>query len=215
MPLFCRAAVVAALFLAVLHAASFAAQPGIPKTGADAKAFVPAGWDMMKEARGDLNKDGIPDAAFVLKNKIEDKDRDPGEVPRLLVIIFGTSAGGYTLSATSDKAILCKEGGGVFGDPFAQIRIVRGAIVIDHYGGSRERWGYTHRWCYQDDDWFLIGLTALTQDTGTGTSEATDTNLVTGDRTVKKTGPSGKSTTTRTKVPARPLQRLSAFTFEY
>ena len=105
-------------------------------------AFVPSGYKIMKQETGDLNKDGIPDAVLVLIDKKEEKEKiDAEDVPRLLVITFGVQGGGYALSAVSEDAILCKTCGGVFGDPFADLKIVRGTIVIDHYGGSSDRWG--------------------------------------------------------------------------
>lgn len=186
----------------------------LPKTGTAINAFVPAHWEIMEQAKGDLNNDGIPDAALVLKDKAENQTGiDTENIPRLLVIIFGVQGGGYTLSAAKKDAILCKTCGGVFGDPFSGIKITRGTVVIDHYGGSRDRWGYTHRWRFQDGDWYLIGLASRTEDSAVGTSETTDTNLITGDRIVEKKPASGKAKVARSKVPVKPLRRLSSFTF--
>lgn len=207
---------IALLLLLIFFSTSAASEYTIPGKGPDVKAFVPAGFLIMEQAKGDLNKDGIPDVVLVLKNKAEDrKNMDTEEIHRLLAIIFGVQGGGYTLSASSKEAILCKTCGGVYGDPFASVKIVRGTVVIDHYGGSRQRWGFTHRWRFQEGGWFLIGLTSRTEDTGNGASEVTDTNLVTGDRTVEKKPPSGKTRATRSKVPVKPLKALSDFSFVY
>ena len=62
--------------------------------------------------------------------------------------------------AKSEKAILCKDCGGIFGDPFAGIEINKNVLSINHYGGSNWRWGYTHRFRYQENDFFLIGQTS-------------------------------------------------------
>ena len=189
--------------------------PAIPKTGKSLKDFVPASWTSLKQAPGDLNTDSLPDLAVVLKSAAEDKDEGGGaETSRLLLILFGTKDGGYTLAASSAKAVLCKGCGGVFGDPFAKLGIERGALVIEHYGGSSERWGYTHRWRYQGGDFLLIGLTTRSDDTRTGALEVKDENLVTDVRVVDRTDADGKSSKTRERVPAKPLQKLSAFTFE-
>jgi hypothetical protein len=202
--------------VAITAFAAFPAQPAIPKSGDNLNAFVPARWKIMEQAKGDLNKDGIPDAVLVLKNSEEEKDGvDTTDMKRLLVIVLGTPAGGYNLSTISEEAILCKDCGGIFGDPFAGIKIARGVIVIEHYGGSNQRWGYTHRWRYQDGDWCLIGLTSRADDLGAGTSEVTDINLVTGDSVVEKAGASGKAKSVRSKVPVKAIQKLSAFTFQY
>ena len=188
----------------------------LPKTGPTVNAFVPSGHKIMQQATGDLNKDGIPDAVLVLKDKKEEKENsDAEDVPRLLVIIFGVKGGGYTLSAMSEDTILCKTCGGVFGDPFADLKIIRGTIVIDHYGGSSDRWGFTHRWRFQDGDWYLIGLASRTENNFRGNYETKDTNLITGDCVIEKKPASGKAKITRSKVPVKPLSKLSNFKFDY
>jgi hypothetical protein len=195
---------------------AFSSTPVFPESGISAEAFVPSGWKIMAQAEGDLNKDGIPDAALVLRESAEEKEgADTADMKRILVILFGASSGGYKLSATSKEAVLCKDCGGVFGDPFVGIKIVRGVIVIDHYGGSRNRWGYTHRWRYQDGDWFLVGLTSRQEDILEGTSEVTDINLITGNRIVEKGRIEGKMKSTRSQAPKTPLPKLSSFTFQY
>ncbi len=50
------------------------------------------------------------------------------------------------------------------GDPFQDLKIERGCIVINHSGGSRQKWAYTHRYRYQKGDWKLIGATAVAND---------------------------------------------------
>ncbi len=47
--------------------------------------------------------------------------------------------------------------GGMMGNPFDGIKIERRAIVIAHFGGSRDKWNYTHRYRFQNDNWYLIG----------------------------------------------------------
>jgi len=51
-------------------------------------------------------------------------------------------------------------------------------------------------------------------DTRTSASEIKGENLITGVRILDRTDPDGKSTKTRERMPAKPLQKLSAFTFE-
>ena len=43
------------------------------------------------------------------------------------------------------------------GDPFDGISIEKNCIVINHFGGSRQKWNYTHRYRYQNGDFQLIG----------------------------------------------------------
>jgi hypothetical protein len=133
----------------------------IPASGTSYSAFVPTGYDTLAIARGDLNNDKLEDLALVLKSvKEDDKNADPNVEPpgRLLVILF-KGAEGYKTAAISDSAILCFSCGGIFGDPFADISINRNVIVINHYGGSAWRWELTHRFRYQQNDFYLIGQT--------------------------------------------------------
>lgn len=211
--LLCRFAAIALL---ILFSAPDLLAYTLPKTGPTVNAFVPSGYKIKKQAAGDLNKDGIPDAALVLKNTKEDAANvDAEDMPRLLVIIFGAKGGGYTLSASSEEAVLCKTCGGVWGDPFADLKVFRGTIVIDHYAGSSDRWGFTHRWRFQDGDWYLIGLKTLNENNLRGDYETKDVNLITGDCVIEKKPPSGKAKVTRSKVPVKPLEKLSGFQFNY
>jgi len=189
--------------------------PNLPNAGKSPQDFVPKDWAVLMSAEGDLNKDGISDTVLVLKN-IHETDIDASGVlkytdaPRLLAILFKTTQGDYRLSATSAKVILCSTCGGVLGDPFQDLKIDQGVMVIDHYGGSRYRWGYTHRLRYQDGDWYLIGKTETDLDDITLESNSKDLNLITGEEVVEKTNSKGKTTSQHLKVAKKPLQKLSS-----
>jgi hypothetical protein len=127
--------------------------------------FIPRGYDTLDEGvvRGDLNKDGIEDLALVLFHSLEitaEKLSDSiVDIPeRILLVLFG-SENGYKLAARTDSLILCKDCGGAMGDPFAGIEIKKGVLVVYHYGGSSWRWSFTHRFRYQDGDFYMIGKT--------------------------------------------------------
>ena len=132
----------------------------------DFRSFIPNDYDTLYDgvARGDLNKDGIGDIVITVGPKWEqdenwrEKASDSNAAPRLLIILFGTGSG-YVQIAKNDKAILCKDCGGIFGDPFAGIEINKNVLSINHYGGSNWRWGYTHKFRFQDKEFFLIGQT--------------------------------------------------------
>lgn len=164
--------------------------PVIPNQGKAAKDFVPAGWFVLAESAGDLNKDGQEDLVLILAHGSE-KSSDPDasqETPRWLVLLFRNREGGFRRSAVSDKAVFCRSCGGVFGDPFQEIAVERVSVVISHYGGSCQRWGMVHRFRYQDDDWFLIGETLTDVDCNTLQETTTDRNLLTGVTIKEKAG---------------------------
>lgn len=104
---------------------------------------------------GDFNGDGEADYLEVLTTDREDrglgKERD-------LVVYSGE---GKTRKNwfVAKSVLLPAEGGGIMGDPLEDIDIVGNTIVIKHFGGSRQKWAYTHRFRWQNNDFQLIGVT--------------------------------------------------------
>lgn len=153
----------------------------------DLTSLIPKGWQLLVrqsgpvKVEGDLNKDGIQDAAVV----IEKTETKTGVAPdRALLIAFGNSDHTYTLSIIADKAILKADEGGIWGDPLDSIVIDRGSVVVHFYGGSNWRWYGNYRFRFQNDDWYLIGATVGSYFTGTTTQDngdEEDYNLLTGD----------------------------------
>ena len=132
----------------------------------DFSSFIPKGYDTLDQgvARGDLNKDGLEDVVLALYNNWESNEnwveRDDAKMPkRLLIILWGIQSG-FKQAATSSNAIMCKRCGGVFGDPFSGVSISDNVLEIHHYGGSAWRWSYTHKFRFQNNNWFLIGKTS-------------------------------------------------------
>ncbi|WP_432406231.1 hypothetical protein [Wukongibacter sp. M2B1] len=119
----------------------------------DIGEFIPDGWEILDIAEGDLNKDGINDKAFVIESSDEYRQQ------RNLLIVFGNKDDTYTLSIRAEKAILLSNEGGPFGDPFLDILIDRGSVLIKFMGGSSSRWNQHYRFRYQDNGWYLIGFT--------------------------------------------------------
>jgi hypothetical protein len=168
-------------FLYTVHAQGLSLS--IPETAKTAAGFAPPGWQVEAVEEGDLNGDKIPDAAIVLKRddyKEPDTDDSYTFTKRLLVLAVRHN-GTLTRTAVSDHAVLDSNEGGVLGDPFQEVKIERGAVVITHYGGSRYRWGYTHRYRWQQNQWMLIGTTDTASDIhNPEMKDETDTNLSTG-----------------------------------
>lgn len=156
----------------------------------DFKSLVPTGWHILEKpkdkpaiAEGDLNKDGIPDIAAV----IEKTETTGDDSPRSLLIAFGTGNGNYTLSILADHVVLRANEGGPHGDPFDGILIDRGSVVLSDFGGSRWKWSDKYRFRFQNNDWYLIGLTKTSYDGATTATDEDDYNLLTGDFIQTKT----------------------------
>ena len=136
------------------------AMPVVPAVASSLEALVPKGWKLESKVEGDLNRDQLPDVAATITQKAKLPDNPDFEVTRrLLVLALRQKDGTWQRSAVSDRAVLNSDEGGVWGDPFEEIRIERGALVIEHFGGSNWRWGITSRYRFQDNQWTLIGRT--------------------------------------------------------
>jgi hypothetical protein len=180
--------------------------------------LIPDGWRILERiegkpdiAEGDLNKDGIDDAAVV----IEEISASEGEAPaRMLLIAFGDKNDTYTLSVKAEKAILRSNEGGVWGDPLEGISIDRGSVLISFYGGSNWRWYSKYRFRFQDNEWYLIGATLGTYFTGNATiddADEEDYNLLTGDFIIKKRDEAGNIVITKGNRGKRELVKLVDF----
>jgi hypothetical protein len=132
----------------------------VPEVVDSVSQFVPPGWRFEGVPQEvDLNGDGRPDVALVISNGGSGVSAaEPAIVKHALVLALRGDDGKLHRSIVSDSAVLDGDEGGAFGDPFESLTIERGAVVIMHYGGSRDRWGYTHRYRYQGGQWMLIGL---------------------------------------------------------
>jgi len=150
-------------------------------------SFIPNGWEILKTygdepaiVDGDLNNDGILDKAFIVEESgLSESDYSP---QRNLIILFGEKDNSYKLAIIAKNAVLLKDEGGAFGDPFESIQIDRGSLVLNFMGGSI-RWHRSFRFRYQDDGWYLIGFTECGYELIGESMECLkdDYNLITGD----------------------------------
>jgi hypothetical protein len=112
---------------------------------------VPSSYRILQETTGDLNEDTIVEKVIVY-----DTERNTD---------FGTEREIHILKKENDQWLLWKkvigpvlpsEHGGIMGDPFEEISIENNAIVIGHFGGSRQKWNYRHTYRFLDGDWKLV-----------------------------------------------------------
>lgn len=143
--------------------------PVAPSAGKTIAAFIPAGWEILDSASGDLNKDARTDFALVLQHKTKKqlikKDQYTTDTvmtnPRMLLLLFADS-GGYRLAEQSNTFILTYDvEPNVAEDPMADISIRKGVLQIDFqfysYMGSWNVSSYAYKFRYQDNAFALIG----------------------------------------------------------
>ncbi len=195
--------IITAIFLILLLSAfQAAAQDGsrivlnetlIPQAGTRINDFVPKGWRIEQEIRGDLNADAVEDIVLQL---VEDKpeQNSQGEYQnryRALVILLISPDGNYHRAAVAGKLIQCAGCGGMLGSggTGADLKIVKGVLLVTQLWGSREATDHVRRirWNRQKGRFLLIGEDINAYDRITGESVVTSTNYLTGRQTVKQT----------------------------
>ncbi len=167
--------------------------PVLPAHATRAEGFVPSGWRIEQQLRGDLNGDKREDLVLVLRQQ------DPRNIvehdgfgispldsnPRLLAIAWSTP-GGYTLAAQNHTLITRHEApnlSDVFEDGDG-VSIVRGTLRTTLFFFSNAgSWStgsasYTFRW--QDGAFALIGYDRNSMVRNSGQTESLSINYSTG-----------------------------------
>ncbi|HEX3102724.1 MAG TPA: hypothetical protein VHQ01_13060 [Pyrinomonadaceae bacterium] len=144
------------LLIMCFAAAAISAQDDVKVPG-DVKPFVGKDTIPVAVETADLNGDGRKDYILVLENSGK-KTADDLDDPRSLLILTREADGKLKLAKQNDKVVYCRQCGGVFGDPFAGIRIKPNSFTVDNYGGSNWRWGdsYTFNYSRIDRTWQLV-----------------------------------------------------------
>ena len=181
----------------------------IPATAAKVEGFVPKGWKIEEQVKGDVTADGVSD---VLLKLIEDKPKKEDEFVdrnRVLVIAVGDGKGGFRNAAVADKLLQCTSCGGAFYgvvDAPADVTIEKGVIVVNQEHGSREVTNTTLKFRYDEQPamFILIGYDYATRDRANGNVYSESTNYLTGKRvtTIDKGKRSTNKTATVTKARA-------------
>ena len=151
------------------------------KVAENIKDFTPKYWKQKATAYGNLDADDAEEAVAVYEMpSINDGDTDQ------VLAIFKKENGKWKLWNQTTAPLMSSGSGGMMGNPFDGIAISKRSIVIKHFGGSRAKWAYTHRYRFQNGDWYLIG--ASVHDGAPCDDDVKfDYNLSTGDATYKKT----------------------------
>ncbi len=186
--------------------------------------FIPSGWTILDTAKGDLNKDGNDDLAFVLqyRDSVPIAITDYGELdtviaqPRMLLIAFySTNSKQYNLIEQSNTFILSHDNPNME-EPFQDISISKGILKIAfnifmNSGG----WGtFTniYKFRYQDEELNLIGAEYHYINRGSGETEDRSYNFLT-SRVKISTGTisSDKSKTKWRTLGAKELKTFKTF----
>ena len=132
-----------------------AAPEGVPK---ELQPFTIPNHEVLEVATADLNRDGRPDYLIALQPAGAEEEGELDERPRPLLIVVRSADGTLELAARNDRAIFCRDCGGMMGDPFQGLDASPGRFTIRHYGGSAWRWSdeTTFAWSRRDRSWQLV-----------------------------------------------------------
>lgn len=127
---------------------------------AEIKNFILNGYEALDYTTGDLNNDKKSDAILILKiigeDTVQTENYDDPKRPMLLLLRQKNDA--LKLAARNDEVVMCRQCGGVFGDPYENVSINSFSFSLNFYGGSAWRWSheYTFRYNAAKKDWFIF-----------------------------------------------------------
>jgi len=169
---------------------------------------------VLAEATGDLDKDGVAEKVVIL-----DLGTPVESSSERYVLIYKKNEDNWQLWKHIKGGILGPNDGGAMGDPFWDLKVSRGSLVIEHFGGSSQKWQDIHRFRYnsQNDHFELIGATvSYGANMGCG-GYTLDYNLLTG-KAIYQTHNSycsdedaAKSESTELKLPNDKRHRLQGY----
>jgi len=71
------------------------------------------------------------------------------DLPRPFLVLIRQPDGKLKKILRNDKVIMCRNCGGVFGDPYEGIKITPKGFDLSFYGGSNWRWSYDYQFVYK------------------------------------------------------------------
>ncbi len=171
----------------------------VPATASSPAGFVPSGWKIEEQVKGDVNADGREDILLKLVEDKPVKQDESVDRSRALVVVVRTADGGWRNAAVADKLLQCTGCGGAFYgvvDAPANVSIEKGVIVISQDHGSRwvSEISFKFRYDEQPDMFILIGFDYSTRDRAEGSVVSESINYLTGKRIA--TDSKGRKTTT-------------------
>lgn len=178
-------------------------ESAVPDSGKSVNDFVPGGWKIEEDVKGDLNQDGVIDHALkLIEIDPAPKKDEMVDLGRALVIVFG-GKDGMKKAAVAGKILQCTACGGAFYGVMpapANVSIAKGVLTVMNDHGSRWVTEVTYKFRYdeQPNMFILIGFDYVSRDRSDGSVTSESTNYLTGKRITTKD--KGKRTTTKNSV---------------
>jgi hypothetical protein len=149
---------ISAVFLAIT---TNAFSQTAPKTAKSSNEFIPSGYVIFNEIRGDLNKDNQEDYVYIIKGTdkksiVTDKYREQLDRNQRGIMIVIKNKDKYELVLENFNCFSSEnEDGGIYYAPDLDVTIEKGNLIVNYTHGRYGYWEYVFR--YQHYDFELIG----------------------------------------------------------
>lgn len=178
-------------FVAGASSAQQFSYPAIRSAAYTIEDFIPQGWMILDSATGDLNKDKLNDAAIVLLHKdsilwVGSGGDTVTTQPRMLIILFQHSAGGFTLVEQNNTLIMIDDGNAYSDNPFQDISISKGILELQFHFMGTSLTGINYKFRYQQNDFVLIGADRTSRHRASADFEQYSYNFLTKKRSLTK-----------------------------
>ena len=169
--------------------------PVIKSNGQSIVDFIPAGWTVLDSAFGDLNKDGVKDAAIILQHKdsvslVNSSEDTVMTQPRILLLILKNPADNKLSLIEQSNSFILKHDNSIMDDPYQGILIDKGILKIDFHlfynMGSWYSTSSTYKFRYDGKEFKLIGADYSTIHRATLDYEDYSYNFLTKKRSYSK-----------------------------
>ncbi|MDO6435932.1 hypothetical protein Q4534_00880 [Cyclobacterium sp. 1_MG-2023] len=118
--------------------------------------IIPNGYELLAEMEGDLDKDQVCEKVLVFETS---EPSEYGNIREIQVLKY--SNGKWVVWRKSRQAILRSQEGGIMGDPFEEITIEKGILIISFSGGSSWKWAFKDKYRFQNNEFQLIGHSSI------------------------------------------------------
>lgn len=103
----------------------------VPATGAQTSDFVPAGWKIESEAKGDVNADGRADDVLTVQEEKAAKGKLRG---RALIVLTAQRDGSWKNAAVADRILQCADCGSGMAE--LDVKVEKGVINVFQAQGN-------------------------------------------------------------------------------
>lgn len=164
--------------------------PNLPGSGKNVDDFVPAKWETIGKACGDLNGDKLADCALVIKGAdgrfLNKNDGLGSELfdtnPRMLLVLF-KDKNGYVVAGQSRSFIIPPDSP-TMSEPFQQIKVKNGVLELGFESfssaGSWSTASASYKFKWLGGRFALIGADKTDVTRNTGRIESRSYNFLTG-----------------------------------